>query len=171
MLIVTDSFQGISGADGSCDIWRGFVPGLTDHFTVITWDRRGFTRSYLTGEQDYDHRIERDVDDAAELIKKYSPDAPATVIGNSSGAVISLKLLVRHPDLVKTVIPYEPPAAKFLPPADTEWHWKKHQETYNTYRKSGVHKALEGFAELTHADQKNLTFFIDFAKPHMFSSK
>lgn len=146
------------------------MPGLTDHFTVITWDRRGFTRSYLTGEQDYDHRIERDVDDAAELIKKYSPNEPATVIGNSSGAIISLKLLIRHPDLVKTVIPYEPPAAKILPPADAEWHWKKHQETYNTYRKSGIHTALGGFAELTHADQKNLTFFVDFAKPYMFSN-
>ena len=160
----------ISGADGSCDIWRGFVPGLTDHYTVITWDRRGFSRSYLTGEQDYDHRIERDVDDAAELIKKYSPNEPITVIGNSSGAIIALKLLIRHPDLVKTVIPYEPPAVSFLPADDADWHWKKHQETYATYRKSGVHPALEGFAELTHAKQKNLAKFIDFAKPYMFSN-
>ena len=170
VLIVLDCLIGISGADGSCEIWRGFVPGLTEHFTVITLDRRGFTRSYLTGEQDYDHRIERDVDDAAELIKKYSPNEPATVIGNSSGAVIALKRLVRHPDLVTTVIPYEPPAAKFLPQADYDWTVKKHQETYNTYRKFGIHKALEGFAEITQADMRNLAFFIDFSKPYMFSN-
>ena len=160
----------ISGADGSCDIWRGFVPSLTDHFTVITWDRRAFSRSYLTGEQDYDHRIERDVDDAAALIEKYSPNEPATVIGNSSGAVISLKLLIRHPDLIKTVIPYEPPAAKLLPAADLEWHWKKHQETYDTYRKKGIHKALEGFAELTGAKKDSYVQFIDFSKPYLFQN-
>ena len=32
------------------------------------------------------------MDDAAELLKKYSPNEPATVIGNSSGAIISLKV-------------------------------------------------------------------------------
>ena len=29
----------ISGADGSCEIWRGFAEYLKDHFTVIMWDR------------------------------------------------------------------------------------------------------------------------------------
>lgn len=158
----------ISGADGSCDIWRGFVPSLTDHFTVITWDRRAFSRSYLTGEQDYDHRIDRDVDDAAELIKKYSPNQPATMIGNSSGAIIAMRFLVRHPDLVKTVIPYEPPATKLLPPADIDYHRKKHQETYDAYRKGGVHPALKIFAELVHLQIP--AQMMDFSMPYLFSN-
>lgn len=160
----------ISGADGSCEIWRGFAEGLKEHFTVVMWDRRGFSQSYLTGEQDYDHRIERDVDDAAALVKKFSPNDPVTVIGNSSGAIISLKLLIRHPDLLKTLIPYEPPAAMLLPKEDMEWHKKRHDEVYNVYRKKGIHVALEGFAELTGADQTNMAKFIDFSKPYMFSN-
>jgi acetyltransferase/esterase len=110
------------------------------------------------------------VDDAAELLKKYSPNEPATVIGNSSGAIISLRLLITHPDLVKTVIPYEPPAAKLLPAADLEYHRVKHQEAYDLYRKKGVHAALEVFAELVHARKWNPAKAIDFSKPYMFSN-
>ena len=29
----------ISGADGSCEIWRGLAQCLKDKFTVILWDR------------------------------------------------------------------------------------------------------------------------------------
>ena len=55
---------------------------------------RGFSRSYLSGSPDYKHRIETDADDAARLIKYISPRKPSTVIGNSSGAIVSLKLLI-----------------------------------------------------------------------------
>lgn len=30
----------ISGADGSCEIWRGFAQALKTHFTVVAWDRK-----------------------------------------------------------------------------------------------------------------------------------
>lgn len=29
----------ISGADGSCEIWRGMAEYLKDKFTVVMWDR------------------------------------------------------------------------------------------------------------------------------------
>ena len=80
------------------------------------------------------------------------------------------QLLIRHPELVKTVIPYEPPAAKLLPAADLEYHLKKHQETYDLYRKKGVHAALEIFAELVHARKWNPAKTIDFSMPYMFSN-
>lgn len=112
---------------------------------------RGFSRSYLNGAQDYAHRLETDADDANRLIQHLSPNEPATVIGNSAGAIVALKLLVRHPDSVRTVIPYEPPAASFLP--DVEELRKQHQEVYNIYRNSGMHPAFQKFAEVTKADQ------------------
>lgn len=115
----------ISGADGSVEIWKGLAQCLKDHFTVVSYDRRGFSRSYLTGAQDYSQRLETDADDAALLIKHISPNDPATVIGNSSGAIISLKLLVRHPDILRTLAPYEPPASRFLD--DFEALWAAHE--------------------------------------------
>ena len=29
----------ISGADGSCEIWRAFAECLKEHFKVVLWDR------------------------------------------------------------------------------------------------------------------------------------
>ena len=112
---------------------------------------RGFSRSYLNGAQDYEHRLETDADDAARLIQHVSPHEPATVIGNSAGAIVALKLLVRHPDIIRTLIPYEPPAAALLP--DVEELRAQHQEVYDIYRRSGMHPAFEKFAKVTKADQ------------------
>ena len=130
---------------------------------------RGFSRSHLNGAQDYEHRIETDADDAARLIKHFSPGEPATVIGNSSGALVSLKLLTRHPDIIRTLIPYEPPGAKFLP--DFDELWAQHENTYAIYRRSGVAPAFEEFAKLTKADQRMLVAIMDPRNgPHIFSN-
>ena len=74
---------------------------------------RKFTRGYVSGSQDYEHRIETDADNAVRLIQYISP-APATVIGKSHGTIVSLELLIRHPNVVRTLIPHEPPAMKTL---------------------------------------------------------
>ena len=130
---------------------------------------RGFSRSYLNGAQDYEHRIETDVEDAARLITHISPQEQVTVFGNSSGAIVSLKLVIQHPDIIRTLIPYEPPAAKLVP--DFDELWARHQEVYDTYRRSGIHPALGEFAQVTKADQDNIVQSIDFRKsPYLFSN-
>jgi pimeloyl-ACP methyl ester carboxylesterase len=108
---------------------------------------RGFSESYLTGAQDYSQRLETDADDAARLIERLAPEAPPIVIGNSSGAIVSLELLSRHPDLVATVLVYEPPAARFLP--DFESLFASAEDVYATYRAAGMSAAYEKFAVLT----------------------
>ena len=32
----------ISGADGSCEIWKGLAEVLKEHFTVVLWDRKSW---------------------------------------------------------------------------------------------------------------------------------
>ena len=91
------------------------------------------------------------------------------MIGNSSGAIVSLKLLIRHPDIIRTLIPYEPPGAKLLP--DFDDLWVQHQDVYDTYRRAGMPPALEKFAHVTHADQKMLVAMIDPRNgPYLFSN-
>jgi pimeloyl-ACP methyl ester carboxylesterase len=121
---------------------------LKEHFTVVMYDRRGFSRSYLSGAQDYEHRIEVDADDAERLIKHLS-DQPATVIGNSSGAIVSFELLTRHPDIVRTLVAHEPPAISLLP--DSEQLWAAQKDIYDTYRAAGVAPAAEKFGVLVKA--------------------
>ncbi|PVH69064.1 acetyltransferase/esterase [Cadophora sp. DSE1049] len=138
----------ISGANGSADLWRMMAESLKSSFTVAMYDRRGFSRSYLSGSQAYENRLETDADDAARLIKHLS-DEPATVIGNSSGAIVSLELLTRHPSVVRTLIPHEPPVIKLLP--DNEELWQIQQDIYDTYRGSGVEPALMKFVDIAKA--------------------
>lgn len=119
-----------------------FLNGCTDAFPG-----RGFSQSYLTGAQDYSQRLETDADDAARLIEHLAPETPPVVIGNSSGAIVSFKLLSRHPSLVASVIAYEPPTARFLP--DFESLYASAEDIYATYRASGMAPAYEKFAVLT----------------------
>jgi len=159
----------ISGGNGSLDIWKMFAEQLKDHFTVAMYDRRGFSRSYLSGSQDYEHRIETDADDARRLIEHLSKE-PATVIGNSSGAIVSLELLSRHPHVIRTLIPHEPPAMKLLP--DCEDLWVAQNEIYTTYRKSGIPPAMEKFAHLIKAGPEGqaLAAAFDARRPFVFAN-
>ena len=140
----------ISGGNGSAEAWRVLAAELKQHFTVAGYDRRGFSRSYLSGAQDYDHRLETDVDDAHRLIQHLSKE-PATVISNSSGAIVALELVCRHPEVIRTLIPHEPPAMKLLP--DYAELRTVQNEIYNTYRKSGVPPAMAKFADMIKAGQ------------------
>src|SRR5699024_7200705 len=66
-----------------------------------TYDRRGFSRSPLVGPQDYNDRLATDADDVTRLIEHHGESA--TVFGTSSGAVIALTVLPRHPNRVSSL--------------------------------------------------------------------
>jgi len=77
----------IPGAPGSADSYRRVAGPLAEHYTVVAYDRRGFSHSALDRPQDYDHRVGTDADDVRRLIEHLS-DEPAVVFGNSSGAIV-----------------------------------------------------------------------------------
>ena len=71
--------------------------GLAERYEVVTWDRRGHSRS-----QDGDGPGSRaeDAADLAGLIEHLGE--PVHVAGNSYGAAVTLTLLIDRPDLVAT---------------------------------------------------------------------
>ncbi|WP_433436590.1 alpha/beta fold hydrolase [Nonomuraea sp. CA-141351] len=145
----------ISGAPGVADVYRAVVQHLGEHHTVAVYDRRGFSRSRLDGPQDYDRRLETDADDVERLIKHLGL-GPAIVFGASSGATVALELLVRHPSVVRTLIPYEPPALRLLPDGGK---WADFfSEVYDVYRREGIEPAMKTFRERTFApsDQQHM---------------
>ncbi len=91
---------------------------LADRYTVITYDRRGNSRSPLDGPPE-PQSIEVHGDDAHRVIAEVG--GPAYVFGNSSGAIIGLELAVRHPDQVRIVVAHEPPLFEMLSDRD---HWR-----------------------------------------------
>jgi acetyltransferase/esterase len=144
----------VSGANGEADMWQPFVDGIKDHYRVVAYDRRGFSRSELTGPQDWDHRLETDADDVGRLIEHLG-DGPVTVVGHSSGAIVALKALLRHPDKIRTLIPHEPPAISWLPDED-EWR-SFFADCHRIYRESGIPPAMRKFVHGT-ADPEEVEF-------------
>jgi pimeloyl-ACP methyl ester carboxylesterase len=90
--------------------WDLAAPTLAQHFKVITYDRRGHSKSTAPPGQG---SVREDVNDLAELIKLAGP-GPAHVVGNSLGGSIVLRLAASQPELCRTVSVHEPPLMALL---------------------------------------------------------
>jgi pimeloyl-ACP methyl ester carboxylesterase len=133
----------IPGASGVGEVFRQVARELSARYQVVTYDRRGFSRSQLDGPQDYDHRLSTDADDVRRLIEHLT-NQPTTIFGNSSGAIVALEVLTQYPERVQTVVAHEPPVVLLLPDA-AKW-LAFFDGVYDSYRKDGVPKAMRQFA-------------------------
>ena len=84
--------------------WRLVVPGLAENFRVLSYDRRGHSRSERPATQG---SFDEDGDDLAALLEALDL-APAHVVTNSGGGNIALRLATRRPDLFRSVSCHEP---------------------------------------------------------------
>ena len=108
-----DTIVAVHGSWVDHTSWQLVVPGLTQHFRVLTYDRRGHSRSERPIGQSA-RRI--DEDDLAALIETLGL-APAHLVANSYGASIALGLAARRPELVRSVVAHEPPLLDAADPA------------------------------------------------------
>jgi acetyltransferase/esterase len=90
-----------------------------------------------------DRRIETDSDDAHGLLNHLTAE-PAYVFGSSSGAIVALDLVCRHPQQFRTVIAHEPPIATVL--TDSAQWPEFFDEVYDTYRRCGADTAMQKFS-------------------------
>lgn len=96
----------IMGATGDGGHFDGLAGLLSDEYTVVTYDRRGNGRSPRPPGWTATSNDEQ-ADDAAALLRTMGR-APAVVFGTSLGAIYTLCLLIRHPDVVRGAIMHEP---------------------------------------------------------------
>src|SRR5260370_5703253 len=104
------------GGSGSGESSRPLAHHLISQYQVVTYDRRGFSRSHLDGPADDAQRLATDADDVRRLIEHLT-DQPAIVFGSSSGAIVAHEVLIHSPERVQTVVACEPPAVLLLPNA------------------------------------------------------
>ena len=105
---------GAGAADAAS--FHGIATHLADHYTVVSYDRRGYSRSPLDDPEE-EQRLETHSDDARRLLAILSTE-PAYVFGSSGGALIGLDLAIWHPEQIATLISHEPPVGGLLPDAD-----------------------------------------------------
>jgi pimeloyl-ACP methyl ester carboxylesterase len=90
--------------------WQETAALLADSYRVITYDRRGHSRSE---RPDGPTRRRENEDDLAALIEALGC-APAHVAANSYGGLIALGLAARRPELLLSVTAHEPPAVSTM---------------------------------------------------------
>jgi pimeloyl-ACP methyl ester carboxylesterase len=103
----------IAGSTGDAGNFTRTAELLADEFTVVTYDRRGNSRSprptgWMTTS------VPEQADDAAGLIQALGL-SPAMIFGASAGGPIALDLMIRHPGLVRAGILQEPAIFSLLP--------------------------------------------------------
>jgi pimeloyl-ACP methyl ester carboxylesterase len=103
----------ITGATGDAGEWAHLAPTLAQECTVVTYDRRGMSRSPRPDGWTATSMAEA-ADDLAALLRALDL-TPAVVVGHSGGASIACSLVVRHPELVRHAVLYEPPLLAMVP--------------------------------------------------------
>lgn len=102
---VGDPMVLVHGSWGDHQNWASVAPALSRWFRVLTYDRRGHSKSERPGGQG---SIQEDVADIATLLEELG-HSPAHVVGNSFGASIVLRLAIARSDLFRSMIVHEPP--------------------------------------------------------------
>jgi pimeloyl-ACP methyl ester carboxylesterase len=95
----------VHGAWVDATAWAFVVAGLARSFRVLTYDRRGHSRSERPPSEG---SLEEDGDDLAVLLETLGL-APAHVVGSSSGGIVALLLALRRPHLFRSLACHEPP--------------------------------------------------------------
>lgn len=143
----------ISGGVADAAIFRGLATCLSERYTVVTYDPRGYSRSPFHGPA-VEQRVERHSDDARRLLQALCPAGErAFAFGSSTGAIVALDLMARHPGQLRRVVAHEPPSVELLP--DAAEHRSFFARVHRTYRREGPGPAMTVFnAGIGMADTK-----------------
>ncbi|RKE21605.1 alpha/beta fold hydrolase [Streptomyces sp. TLI_171] len=144
LLLISQSGEG--DADRTVDL----VPHLVDTFTVLTYDRRGLSRSRLD-HPDRPAGLAEHADDVRRLLAAFA-DGPALMLGCSFGAVIGLHVAAEHPGLLRTLIAHEPVAPGLLDPAQAAGHRRELTELQELYGRDGLAATLPEMARVLGID-------------------
>ncbi|HUF84780.1 MAG TPA: alpha/beta hydrolase, partial [Acidimicrobiia bacterium] len=103
----------VHGIFGDADAWTDQAARLSDRYTCVRYDRRGYTRT-TRGNATVTDALH--ADDAAALIEALGL-APCLVVASSSGAAIAVDVALRYPRLLRGAVVSEPPLFSIDPDA------------------------------------------------------
>ncbi|HEY1628196.1 MAG TPA: alpha/beta fold hydrolase [Streptosporangiaceae bacterium] len=103
----------ITGGGGDCACYSAMADKLASSYTVVSYDRRGNSRSTLSGPAQA-MSVRQQGDDALAVLGACGLSS-AAVFGNSGGATIALDLAARYPSAFPVVVAHEPPLPRLLP--------------------------------------------------------
>jgi pimeloyl-ACP methyl ester carboxylesterase len=106
----------IGGGPSNADTLGALAGHLATARTVISYDRRGYSRSRLD-DPSQPASIAVHAGDVRHVLEDLKT-GPASLFATSAGALIGLELTAAHPDIVARAIVHEPPLAQLVPADD-----------------------------------------------------
>lgn len=140
----------LAGGHGDADTTDAVCEQLINHFTVVTYDRRGLTRSTVDASAGAP-TIATHSDDAHHLLAALTAES-SSVFGSSIGALIGLELVTRHPEQVLVLVAHEPPAWQLLPDSKRGSAIRSLEDIVETFRRDGTKAAFQKFATFAAID-------------------
>jgi pimeloyl-ACP methyl ester carboxylesterase len=140
----------LAGGHGDADTANALRDELIDRYTVITYDRRGLSRSKIDAPG-VSLTIGTHTDDAHRLLAALT-NRPVFVFGSSISALIGLDLVARHPEQVATLVAHEPPAFELLPDEERNRARQLQEEAEEAFRREGIEAGFKKFVELAAVD-------------------
>ena len=101
----------IHGVIVDADLYSSAARLLSRYFRVLTYDRRGNSRSVCKGEPHFN--MEDQIQDLLDLMSAAQADT-TYIVGTSAGALVGEYFLEKYPQKVRHLIMYEPAIMGFL---------------------------------------------------------
>lgn len=99
----------IHGSIVDCDFFKEVSHYLSHSFRVISYDRRGYSRS----DPGKSYSLFTQAQDAADILHSFARNEKVIIVGCSMGALIALRLAAACPELVSQTILHEPPILSY----------------------------------------------------------
>lgn len=169
----------IHGVMVDADFYLETAKYLSRFYQVITYDRRGYSRSEVC----HDYTLIHQADDAADVLKVLNIDS-AVIVGCSAGGLIGMKFAEIYPEMLKHLYVHEPPIICFdnvLTPEERKWLNEIDRYREEGDLRKGVMKFVIGLAdtmdsrtkpntpEQMERQMKNGLIFIRYEFPDQFS--
>ena len=138
----------ISGGPGDAGFWPEVADALADEYTVLSYDRRGNSRSPRP-ENWTEAPMDEQADDAAALLEALGL-APAVVHGHSAGGIILANLALRRPDVLRAAVFHEP--AFMVTPGAQETFGALQERLGAAMAQGGLSGAMEMFLRWADGD-------------------
>lgn len=131
----------LQGGPGDADGSDGLAAAIGDRYTVISYDRRGLSRSQID-DPAHPIAIGTHSDDASRLLAALT-DEPAYLFGSSLGALIALDLAAAHSEQVRLLVAHEAALADLLDEPERGQLKERQRDVEATFEKAGFAPAMQ----------------------------
>jgi pimeloyl-ACP methyl ester carboxylesterase len=136
----------LQGGAGDAGGSAGLVKHLKDRYTLLSYDRRGLTRSPVA-DRAAPTSIVQHADDVSRVLAALTQE-PVFAVGISIGAVIGLELMRTHPGQLRGLVAHEAPVPSLLPPDLYASAAAAQKQVEEAYARDGL-AAMQLFMKMT----------------------